>query len=81
MPQAGNPGTKHEAQTWAIYHRIEAEVAEGLIKSGEITRIAPADIHEVLRVNDRGEPVLSAVIVPGDKLSKFHQLLAEVYAK
>lgn len=80
MPQAPNPGTKHAPQTWAIYHPLEAQVAEALAKTGEVVLLDPADVPDILQVNNTGESVLCAAIVPGEKLAKFHRMLSDAYA-
>ena len=79
MPEVRNDGTQHAPQTWAIYNRLEATVAEALVKSGEVELLKPQQVPENLKTNNVGEPVLCAVIVPGNKLARFHRLLSDAY--
>jgi hypothetical protein len=80
MPQAANTSTKHASQIWAIYHRLEEEVAEALATAGEVVLLGPPDIPDILKFNNVGEPALCAVVITGDKLAKFHRSLADAYA-
>ena len=79
MQESGTGNTRHASQTWAIYYEVEVAVAEQMAKAGDIELLPSPQVPESLKVNNVGDPALCAVIIPGDKLSKFHSLLALAY--
>lgn len=72
---------RQKTEIFSVFRQIEAVAAQILIDRGHATKIELQDIPEYApKVNKEGEPVMFAVIVPGDRVAEFEKLIKDIRA-
>lgn len=67
-------------QIYSIFGQIEEAAANYMIEKGEATKIESKDIPGVELLDKQGRTAKFAVIVPGDKIDRFEEVIANLRA-
>jgi hypothetical protein len=69
---------RQPTEIFSVFGQIEAAGAEYMIGQGKAIRIPAKDVPPTVAVNDAGEPVRFAVVVPRQHLAEFERVIRDL---
>ncbi len=71
---------RNATEIFSIFGQIEEVAAQVMIDKGQATKIDAKDIPPTAAFNDQGQSAKFAVVVPGDNVRAFNELIANLRA-